>query len=99
MIYSDVAQKIRELRVAKGMTQVMLAQMLGVSKSVVSSYENAVHQPPYSILVKIADTFGVSCDYLLGVKEQETVSVKGLTEKQIRAVETIIAETRKLNEK
>lgn len=99
MIYSDVSQKIRDLRMSKGITQVQLAEMLGVSKSVVSSYENSVHQPPYNILVRLANIFGVSCDYLLGVNQQDTVSVKGLTEAQIRAIEIMIDEARKLNEK
>ena len=99
MVYSDICTKIRELRIQKGLTQVELAQLLGISKSVVSSYENAVHLPPYDILIKISSLFGVSCDYLLGVGSQDTISVKGLTETQIRAIEAIVDETRKLNNK
>ncbi len=64
MIYSVVCEHIRELRLQRGMTQVDLAKRLGVSKSVVSSYENGVHLPPYDILTRISSLFGVSCDYL-----------------------------------
>ncbi len=100
MEYSEVCSKIRVLRISKGITQVQLAELLGISKSVISSYENAVHLPPYDILVKLSSYFGVSCDYLLGVEpNRDTLSVKGLTETQIRAIESIIEETRKLNNK
>ncbi len=98
MNYSAVCHKIRELRIRKGFTQLQLAQLLGISKSVVSSYENAVHLPPYDILIKLSSVFGVSCDYLLGVESQDTISVKGLTETQIQSVESIVNELRDMNQ-
>ena len=99
MVYSDVCRKIRELRVQRGWTQVELASMLGVSKSVVSSYENAVHLPPYDILIKLSNLFGVSCDYLLGTSSGQGLSTMGLTEWQIESLEKIANELRQMNVK
>ncbi len=99
MVYSGIDKRIRELRLKRGLTQIELATMLGVSKSVVSSYENAVHLPPYDILIKISKIFNVSCDYLLNNENNNTISVDGLTETQIQAVESIIHELRNINNK
>lgn len=97
MIYSVVCEHIRELRIQRGMTQVDLAKRLGVSKSVISSYENGVHLPPYDILIRLSALFGVSCDYLLGVSDTPYISVDGLTQKQIEALQGIAEELRQLN--
>ena len=99
MVYSGIDKRIKELRLKRGLTQIELATMLGVSKSVVSSYENAVHLPPYDILIKISKIFNVSCDYLLNSENNNTISVDGLTETQIQAVESIIHELRNINNK
>lgn len=97
MIYSVVCEHIRELRIQRGMTQVDLAKRLGVSKSVVSSYENGVHLPPYDILIRLSALFGVSCDYLLGMSDTPYISVDGLTQRQIEALQGIAEELRQLN--
>lgn len=92
-----VALKIKELRVKKGYTQLQLGELVGVSKSVISSYENAIHFPPYDILIKFSKIFGVSCDYLLGNSNEPTLSVEGLTKTQIESVELIIFELKNMN--
>ncbi len=97
MIYTGMDQKIKDLRTKRGLTQTQLAELLGVSKSVISSYENAVHLPPYDILIKLSNMFGVSCDYLLNNTKHRTISVDGLTDSQICAVERIIEEFRAQN--
>ena len=97
MKYSEVCKHIKELRMKRGLTQVELAGMLGVSKSVISSYENGVHLPPYDILIKLSNLFGVSCDYLIGASESNYISIDGLTETQIQAIQSIIDELRSIN--
>lgn len=98
MIYSDVCKRIRELRLRRGLTQTDLAAILGVSKSVISSYENAIHMPPYDILIRLSGIFGVTCDYLLGIDHGEHISTDGLTEIQIRAIESIVHELKQVNQ-
>ena len=58
--------RIRKLRKAHGFNQAAFSQLLGVSQAALSGYETGKHQADYSILLKIADLFDVSVDYLLG---------------------------------
>lgn len=58
--------RIKYLRNRKHMTQDELGKVLGVSKVSVSGYENNTRQPDNSALVKLADYFSVTTDYLLG---------------------------------
>lgn len=97
MVYSEVAQRIHDLRILRGLTQADLARMLHVSKSVISAYENGIHQPPYNVLIRLSHIFGVSCDYLLGIEGRQTLSADGLSDAQIQALQTIIDELRQMN--
>lgn len=58
------------LRTEKKISQKELAQYLCLSSSTVSNYENEVHQPDLSTLVRVADLFDVSVDFLLGRTKQ-----------------------------
>lgn len=60
------AERIRLLRENKNISQKKLAEDLLIGQSTMSEYENGVKQPPISILVKIADYFDVSLDFLAG---------------------------------
>ncbi|OUM95311.1 MAG: XRE family transcriptional regulator [Thermobacillus sp. ZCTH02-B1] len=61
-----IGERLRQLRKAKGMTQEQVAAYLNAAKSTVSQYENNVNEPDLKTLVKLADLFGVSVDYLFG---------------------------------
>lgn len=61
-----VGIKIKDLRKAKGLSRNMLAKELDITYHALSKYENNERQPDYSTLIKIADYFEVSIDYLLG---------------------------------
>jgi len=58
--------RIKELRIEKGLTQAQLAQTIGVAQNTLSNWENGNRQPDKDNLLKMADLFGVSVDYLLG---------------------------------
>ncbi|PFB62835.1 helix-turn-helix domain-containing protein [Bacillus cereus] len=57
---------IRDLRKQKGITQKELAQSLQLSESTIGMYERNERQPDYNTLIRIADYFNVSTDFLLG---------------------------------
>ncbi|PET03963.1 transcriptional regulator [Bacillus cereus] len=57
---------IRDLRKQKGITQKELAQSLQLSESTIGMYERNERQPDYNTLIRIADYFRVSTDFLLG---------------------------------
>lgn len=66
---NDIGTRIKELRVAKGLSQQGLAQKLGVMQHTVSKYENNVKRPSLEVLILLADILDVSTDYLLGREE------------------------------
>ncbi|MBQ8573100.1 MAG: helix-turn-helix transcriptional regulator [Ruminococcus sp.] len=57
--------KLKELRVAKGISQLKLALDLGMNQNSISRYENHEREADYATLIKFADYFNVSLDYLL----------------------------------
>lgn len=60
------AERLKELRAEQGVSQVLLAKSLGVSKGIVSLWENGLREPTLSNLVALADFFCVSLDFLTG---------------------------------
>ena len=56
-----LSERIHELRMRQGYTQVSLAKKLGVSKQAVSNWENGNIQPSIDMLIRIADLFSVIC--------------------------------------
>ena len=58
--------RIRELRKKHKISMKELGQYVGVAESTISLYETEKRQPDNSVLIKIADYFNVSIDYLLG---------------------------------
>ena len=62
-------EKLKELRLENGIGQVALAKELGVSKGIVSLWENGLREPKLSNLIIIARYFQVSIDYLAGLED------------------------------
>lgn len=64
------SERVKDLRLNRGWTQDDLAEKLGVSRVSISKYEkNSI--PDWEILIKIADLFNVTTDYLLGRREAQ----------------------------
>lgn len=83
-------ENIKSLRISYGISQVKLAKDLGVSKQCVSNWENDNILPSVDMLVRLANYFKVSCDYLLGIDEKETIDVTGLTDEEIGHIKLLI---------
>lgn len=64
--------RFKELRKQKGITQIELAQTLGVKQTTVSKWEVDKATPDYSTLIKLAEFYGVSADYLLMIENDNT---------------------------
>lgn len=90
--------RIQELRSAFGWSQVGLAKRLGVAKQTVSNWENENIQPSIEMLVRLAKTFSVTTDYLLGLEDIPRISVSGLPTNIIAHVSLLIDDLRKQNE-
>lgn len=57
-------KRIKELRKEKGITQVNVSTNIGVEESYYGKYERGVHDIPLSVLIRIADFYNVSVDYI-----------------------------------
>ena len=68
--------RLRELRLAKGLTQKEVAIIIKVSPQSYGYYENWVNKPDPETLIKLADLFECSIDYLLGRENDFGVSTK-----------------------
>ena len=60
-----LGKKIKELRIEKGLTQPDLATLVGVSKGMISIWENNINEPKATYIKRLADALGVTTDYLL----------------------------------
>ena len=85
-------ENIKSLRLSYNLSQVELASALGVSKQCISNWENDYIQPSVEMLIKIAKYFNVTTDYLLGLTDDNTVNMDGLTEKEIAHIKLLIAD-------
>ncbi len=63
---SDFSRVLALLRREKKISQRTAASDLGVSQALLSHYENGLREPGLAFVVRAADYYGVSCDYLLG---------------------------------
>lgn len=99
MNYSDFGENLKQLRKSRGLTQKDFGTMVGLSKAVVSKYETGIGYPSFDVLVRIAQYFGVTTDYLLGVARGKTVDVSELSDSQIAAIHQLISEFQIANKK
>lgn len=95
MIYCEFGENLKSLRKQRNLTQTELGSHIGLSKAVVSKYENGLGYPTYDILIRFANFFGVTTDYLLGVAQSKTINVTGLSDSQIDILHNLIAEFKK----
>ena len=87
------SERLKDLRKQAGLTQVDVAEKLGISQPAYASWERGVKKPTQENLVKIAQILGVSVDYLVGNSEEKSdeldniellfrMNSKGLTDEE-----------------
>lgn len=91
----DFGNRLKTLRKNQKMTQQQLAIRLGVAKSIISYYESGDRFPSYDVLTKIARTFHVTTDFLLGLERSRTLDVSDLNDADIAVLETVANALRK----
>lgn len=72
-------EAIRNLRIDGGFTQKQIGEYLGISQNTYSQYEIGALNYPIDVLMKLADFYGVSVDYLLGRTNTKTPYPKKMT--------------------
>lgn len=83
-------ERIRELRHSLGINQVEFGKRLNVTEQCISNWENNNIMPSIDMLIRISKTFSVSADYLLGLENQQTLDVSGLSAEQILHLQALI---------
>ena len=64
-----IASRIREVRSEAKLTQMGFGKKLGVSQDTVSLWEKGKSLPATEYIILICEQFGISADYLLGLKD------------------------------
>ena len=90
-----IAERIKELRQARGWTQADLARRLNITSNGVNSWEQGLSTPSPFSLVDLAKLFSVSTDYLLGMEPLHTVNVSGLDELDVAILAELADRLRK----
>jgi putative transcriptional regulator len=89
----EFSERLKTLRKEARLTQVDVAEKLGVSQPAYASWERGIKKPTQENLVKIAQVLNVSVDYLVGLSEEKTdeldniellfrMNSKGLTDEE-----------------
>lgn len=66
----EYIKRMRDLREDRDKTQREIAQVLGTSQTMYARYERGANELPIRHLVALCRYYGVSADYLLGLKDQ-----------------------------
>ncbi|MBQ8399988.1 MAG: helix-turn-helix transcriptional regulator, partial [Clostridia bacterium] len=85
-----ISDKIKILREKNNLTQAELARQLGITRSGVNAWEMGISVPSTQYVVELAMFFRVSTDYLLDLPDTATVSVQGLSDREIASIVEII---------
>ena len=85
-----IADRIKLLREMGGMTQAELARKLGVTRSGVNAWEMGITTPSTQYIVELALLFRVSTDYLLDMPSTVTISVDGLSDREIASLKELV---------
>ena len=93
--------RLKELRKAHNYKQTEIADMLSCTQGVYSRYESEEREPPFDIIKKLAEIYGVTIDYLMG----DGLTANNLTQEKEKApaddqqTQQIMAKARKMNSK
>ncbi len=92
MIYG-LTEKLILSRKNNKLSQAQVARHIGVSPSAISAYEQGESTPSVEILVRLAELYHVSTDYLLGVsypRESVILNTSNLNKQQLLALQNLI---------
>lgn len=78
-----LGERIKQLREEKGYQQKDIANRLGISKQAFSNYENGTREPNLLTVIRIADLFDVSVEYLLGLTTERKRSSESVFAKDL----------------
>lgn len=85
-----IADKIKTLREANGLTQSEVGNKLGITRSSVNAWEMGISVPSTMYIVELAHLFSVSADYLLGLDHKAVLDISGLDDDSVRILNDMV---------
>lgn len=95
----DLSVRLKQPRLDKQLRQEQVARLVGVSKGAISAYETDIRQPSYDVLIRLANLYRVSVDYLLGRTDDRTLDISGLTTHEAAMISELVASMTMKNQK
>ena len=86
---SDFPEKLARARKNAGFTQKEIERALNIKQSAIASYESGRSRPTYENLVKLADFYNVTCDWLLKAFGG-SIKLDTMTEDEIEMIKSIL---------
>ena len=77
---STFSERLKTIRKKRGFTQGYVADEVGITRPAYTAYESGKREPDFSILSKLAEVYGVSTDYLLGIEVPSWASEKDVVD-------------------
>ena len=65
---NSLGKRLFELRTEKGLSQSVLAKLIGVTQKAIDFWEKDINEPKASYIINLSKVFGVSTDFLLGLE-------------------------------
>ena len=93
----NLAGRLKELRVQNKLTQKQVSELLGISPSIISGYENAERTPSEEILLSLSYLYKCRTDYIHGKSNDMPailLDTNGLTPNQINAISALFESIR-----
>jgi transcriptional regulator with XRE-family HTH domain len=84
-----LGERVKRLRLDRGWSQAQLGQKLSVHQKQVSGYERDVHVPSTDLLIRLAEAFDVSLDYLVSGGQGESRRIDVADRELIRHMEAV----------
>ena len=85
-----ISATIKALREATGMSQSALAKRLGVTRASVNAWEMEISCPTAQYIIEMARLFHTTSDHILGLDSGEVISLRGMSEDEIRLVHALV---------
>ena len=86
----NFGQRLKQIRLSRGISQAALANKINVSKETIYRYENNIKEPSLQTVVRLAQFFETSVDALVGMNDRAYLDVSHLSERQRNALEEFL---------
>ena len=87
----DCSEKLKALRETRGLTQLQVANQVGISKAMISAYETASKAPSIEVLIRLSRLYRVSVDYLVCVAAPKYIDVSDLDDESAALIATLVS--------